>query len=249
MRRKTLLFYATLSFHTQPKYILMFAVFAPPHTHTYKSWWAMDSSVFTHSKPNDLSAALPLQMWNGICRPVLFRVHFSHRALYQFPNRVHSLTDNVCEDWARLLGRSAGPGEGPPESLASGLESARCSISFCTICQIVFVQLKTVGYLHLVVRLSSGAGIALTAPVRLFFGGLSITVHESMLEMSPEINSACETTVTINPQSDFSYAMLQRGQWHLWCTIEIFELVGRLLLLDCIICITCWITDFIHIRR
>ncbi len=130
----------------------------------------MDSSVFTHSKPNDLSAARPLQMWNGICRPVLFRVHFSRRALYQFPNRVHSLTDNVCEDWAGLLGRSAGPGEGPPESLASGLESARRSISFCTICQIVFVQLKTVGYLHLVVRLSSRAGIALAAPVRLFFG-------------------------------------------------------------------------------
>lgn len=121
-----------------------------PHTHNSTSLQAMESSVFTHSKQNDLSAALPLQMWNGICCSVLFWVHFSLCALYQFPNRVRSLTDNVCEDGDRLLGSRVHPGETPLGSAVEGLHSPRRSISFCTICQIVFVHLRMAGYLHLV---------------------------------------------------------------------------------------------------
>lgn len=57
-----------------------------PPAFTRKSALAMESPLFTHSKPNDLSQVGPLQMWNGICPGVPSRAHFSTR-FEQFPKK------------------------------------------------------------------------------------------------------------------------------------------------------------------
>lgn len=69
--------------------------------------------------------------------------------LYQFPNRVQSLTDNVCVDWGRLLGDSKGPWERPrSRKLKKYHGPDYAQFHFALIYQIVFVPLMTMENLH-----------------------------------------------------------------------------------------------------